>query len=247
LKFCSFLLYYKNINYPKEDLNQPPQKRSRTALPIPAEKAEDYYAFISSDKLLAFLICHCLSRNFLLWSCYSRKPLPNGEELTIQRVRCKICLKTHALIPTFLFGEVRHSNQTISFYVEQFIKQQTTIGKLFGDPKSPNSPEDISTLYRWFKRLIIRCRSLLPLLKQELINLIPQTDLTEFETIILGKNIDSPYHICRATWLLSEKLLEVSSELLQSEISLTPLTFLNYFCWQNTGNPLLAVLPPKPG
>ena len=197
--------------------------------------------------MLALLICPCQSRSFILWSCYARKPLPNGEELTIQRVRCKICLKTHALIPTFLFGQVRHSNQTISPYVGQFIEKQTTIGSLFNSPGSPKAPEDISTLYRWFKRLIIRCKKLLPLLKQELINLTPQTDLTELEAIILGKNIDSAYHICRATWLLSEKLLQVSSELLHSEISLTPLTFLNYFCWQNTGKPLLAVLPPKPG
>ncbi len=108
----------------------------------------------------------------------------------------------------------------------QFIKQQTTIGELFRSPTSPRAPQEISTLYRWFKRLIIRCKSLLPLLKKELLNLIPQTDLTELEAIILAKNIDSPYHICRASWLLSEKLLQVSSELLQSEISLTPLTFL---------------------
>jgi hypothetical protein len=197
--------------------------------------------------LLAFLICPCQSLRFILWSCYARKLLPNGGQLTIQRVRCKICLKTHALIPIFLFGQVRHSNQTISTYVEQFIEQQTTIGKLFNSPDSPEAPADIYTLYRWFKRLIVRCKSLLPLLKKELINLIPQTDLTEFEAIILSKNIDSPYHICRASWLLSEKLLEVSNELLQSETSRTPLTFLNYFCWQNTGKPLLAVLPPKPG
>lgn len=142
---------------------------------------------------------------------------------------------------------MRHSNQTISRYVEQFITKLTTIGKLFYSPTSPKAPQEIATLYRWFNRLTIRCKSLLPLLKQQLITLIPQTDLTELEAIILGKNIDSPYHICRASWLLSEKLLEVSSELLQSETSLTPLTFLNYFCWQNTGKPLLAVLPPKPG
>lgn len=207
----------------------------------------DYSVRISSNELLARLICPCQSRSFIFWGCYPRKLLPTGEQLTIQRVRCKNCLTTHALIPTFLFGQVRHTNATISYYVAQFIEKQTTIGTLFNSPNAPTAPEDISTLYRWFKRLIIKCKKLLPLLKQELINLIPQTDLKELETIILGKNMDSPYHICRASWLLSAKLLEVSSELLQSEISLTALTFLNYFCWQNTGKPLLAVLPPKPG
>jgi hypothetical protein len=147
--------------------------------------------------LLALLICPCQSRSFILWSCYARKPLPDGEELTIQRVRCKSCLTTHALIPSFLFGQLRHSNQTISRYVGQFIAKQTTIGKLFNSPSSPAVPKEIATLYRWFRRLIIRCKNLLPLLKQELIDLIPQTDLTELETIILGKNIDPGYHICR--------------------------------------------------
>jgi len=222
-------------------------KASPIIIFIAAEKVADYASLILSANLLARLICPCQSRRFILWSCYARKLLPTGEQLTMQRVRCKSCLTTHALIPTFLFGQVRHTNQAIGHYVGQFIEQQTTIGALFNSPSAPAAPKEIATLYRWFKRLIIRCKYLLPLLKQELLTLMPQTDLTELETIMLGKNMASPYHICRASWWLSAKLLAVCRELLQSEIALTPLTFLNYFCWQHSGRPLLAVLPPKPG
>lgn len=196
--------------------------------------------------LLICPVCKCTL--FTTWSKYTRKSLPGSELLLIQRVRCCNCEVTHALLPTFLFGKVRHTAETITCYVEQFIEEKATIPQLFSNPNSPQAPQEISTLYRWFKRLVFRCKTLLPLLKKELIELNPQTDLKQLEQIMLDKDMTSPNHICKTAWLLSDKLLLLCEKHLQSEnSSLTPLTFLNYFCWQKTGDLLLDVLPPEPG
>jgi hypothetical protein len=195
------------------------------------------------------LICPvCNSRVFTIWSKYTRSSLPGEKPLTIQRVRCSGCKVTHALLPTFLFGKIRYTDKTITPYVEQFIKDKITIAQLFKKSHSPVAPQEISTLYRWFKRIFHRCKTLLPLLKKELIELNPQTDLKQLETIMLDKDMTSPHYICNTAWLLAEMLLLVCSEQLQSQkCSLTTITFLNYFSWQNTGDMLLAVLPPEPG
>ena len=192
-------------------------------------------------------ICECGSKVFTLWGKYKRKILPKKHQLDIKRFRCSNCKTTHAILPTFLFGQVRHTKETIEPYVEQFIQKQTSINNLWTDSFNlPDAPQDISTLYRWFNRFITRSRNLLPLLKNELIQLAPQTNLKEFENIFLRQGMLSPHSVCKSAMLLSEKLLSETIQLLQIKSSLTPLTFLNYFCWQKTGKALLAPLPPKP-
>ena len=142
---------------------------------------------------------------------------------------------------------MRHTKETIEPYVEQFIKKQTSINQLWTDSYNlPEAPEDDTTLYRWFNRFIARCKTLLPLLKKELIQLDPKTNLKEFGDIFLGQGMLSPNSICNSAMFISENLLRESTQLLQMKSSLTPLTFLNYFCWQKTGKTLLAPLPPKP-
>jgi len=189
----------------------------------------------------------CGSKVFTLWGHYVRKILPKNQELKIQRLRCKICKTTHAILPTFLFGQVRHDDQTIEPYFQQFTQKQNSIkGCLAQGYDLPETPWDDSTLYIWLNRFISRCKTLLPLLKNELLQLAPKTNLKEFENIFLGQGMLSPNSICKSAMVLSEKLLSETSQLLQMKNSLTALTFLNYFCRQKTGQALLAPLPPKP-
>jgi len=192
-------------------------------------------------------ICKCDSTVFSLWGKYKRKILPKNNKLDIKRFRCSNCKTTHAILPTFLFGQVRHDDQTIEPYFQQFTQKQNSIkGCLAQSYNLPEIPWDDSTLYIWFNRFILRCKTLLPLLKNELLQLAPKTNLKEFENIFLKHGMLSPNSICKSAMVLSEKLLSETSQLLQMKSSLTALTFLNHFCWQKTGKALLAPLPPKP-
>ena len=189
--------------------------------------------------------CKCGAKVFILWGRYKRKLLPKVNELHIQRLRCSTCKKTHAVLPTFLFGQVRHDSETIEPYFQLFTQQQNSIKRFLAQSYDlPEAPEDDSTLYIWFKRFISRCKTLLPLLKKELMQLAPQTNLKESQNIFLRQAILSPHSVCKSAMVLSEKLLCESTQLLQVKSSLTPLTFLNYFCWQKTDKALLAPLPP---
>ena len=164
-----------------------------------------------------------------------------------KRFRCSNCKTTHAILPTFLFGQVRHSDETIAPYFQQFVQIQTSISQLWKDSFDlPDAPQDESTLYEWFNRFIARCKNLLPLLKNELLKLAPHTNLKEFESTLLKQGMLSPHSICKSVIFISEKILTETTLLLQMKNSLTPLTFINYFCWQKTGKALLAPLPPQP-
>ena len=214
---------------------------------IPAKNIKEYLDISFKRLVRNTFVCICGSEVFILWGKYKRKILPQNRELHIKRVRCTKCKKTHAILPTFLFGQVRHDNQTIAPYFQQFTQKQTSIMECLAQSYNlPEAPEDDTTLYRWFNRFIARCKTLLPLLKKELIQLDPKTNLKEFGDIFLGQGMLSPNSICNSAMFISENLLRESTQLLQMKSSLTPLTFLNYFCWQKTGKALLAPLPPKP-
>lgn len=196
----------------------------------------------------ALLICpKCFAKHFTFWGRYTRKLRPSYEEIEIKRVLCSDCLKTHSILPTFILEKTQHTIEVVSKYVDDFIEKPMTVSELRANiyPTS-GAPEDISTLYRWFKRIVVQCKCLLPMLKNKLMQLAPQTNLKELEKIILEKDINSDHHICKITWFISEKLLEVSNELLPTESSLTTFAFLNYFCWQKTGRSILAPLPCDP-
>jgi len=204
-----------------------------------AQNKEDYFILLSSkEKLKVHLICpDCNSCLFNPWSNYPRKSLPKNMIITIRRMRCSNCKVTHALVPAFLFGKIRHTNETIAPYVELFIEQETTISKISQHLSVPKAPEDISTLHRWFKRLSHQCKELLPLLKEEFKKRCPKN---KFKSII--KNTDANHCQIKDVYNMAEKLIHLSKQYDHQGRLLSPLIFLNYFYWQKTGQPLLAVL-----
>jgi len=212
---------------------------------LPVQNEEDYYDLLSSEeKLKTYLICpDCNSIVFIIWSRYTRESLPNNEIITIQRIRCSDCKVTHALIPAFLFGKIRHTNETIAPYVELFVAEETTIGQISRHLSAPQAPKEISTLYRWFKRLADQCKQLLPKLQQEIKKNIPKNN---FKSFIKDTHVDSANYQIQDIYSMAEQLIKLSQQCDHQGNLLSTLIFLNYFCWQKTGQPLLAVLKFSP-
>jgi hypothetical protein len=124
-----------------------------------------------------------------------------------------------------------------------------------------DGPRDPKTVYRWLQRLRSRLPVLLPRLKQQLVMLAPHVDLTPLKNLILAATtvleappaqtpapaaMLSPLALCQSSWWLSEQVLAVSAELLATTPDLTPVTCLNYFCWQQNGCALLSPLDKPP-
>jgi hypothetical protein len=122
-----------------------------------------------------------------------------------------------------------------------------------------DGPRDLKTLYRWLKRLRARLPLLLPQLKQELMRLASHTDLTPLKNFVLQAVPElpapttaappamlNPLALCQCSFWLSQQLLAVSRELLATTPDLTPVSFLNYVCWQQNRRALLSPLDKPP-
>ena len=192
---------------------------------------------------------------------YCRKPLPDQAILVIPRVRCKACGVTHAVIPAFLFAYVRYPTTTLATYVEQAARHsqppQTTWALGLAD-----GPESVETLYRWLRRLKARLRALLPALQNELLKLEPAFDLPALQESVLraqrsssapAKSSQSASSssmsiaaLCALSYWLSQYILQKAGEFLQAEATLSPVAFLNYFCWRKFGVALISPTQPRP-
>jgi hypothetical protein len=186
-------------------------------------------------------------RRLFFWGAYLRQILPDSETIRIQRIRCSTCLKTHALLPSFLFGQVRYTVETVSVYAQQ--AQHKSLAQVWQQTRGDN-PADLGTVYCWFRRLRQSLTKLLPLLKKELLSLSPEFDLAALEEVTLTQKVKpsslneqkatlDPLPLC--LWL-SRELLSVADELIGLRSDLSPLAFLNYFCWQKLKTTLLS--PP---
>jgi hypothetical protein len=206
---------------------------------VPTQNKKDYYILLASDeKLKLYLICpDCNSSIFISWSKYSRNSLPDEREIIIQRMRCCDCNVTHALLPAFLLGKIRHTNETIAPYIKQFVAQQTTISQLYKQPTDQQAPPELSTVYRWFKKLAHQCKQLLPLLQQQFNKCCPKSS---FKSMLKDTNANSNNYQIQDLYNIAEQLIKLSQQCDHQGNLFLPIIFLNYFCWQKTGQPLLG-------
>ena len=171
---------------------------------------------------------------------------------------CQICNVTHAVLPSFLLGQVHYSSHTLTTYFEQAVKHNLSAIQVWQRDLAAG-PRDPKTVYRWLQRLRSRLPILLPRLKQELLMLAPHLDLTPLKNFILGaaampegpeapSAMLDPVALCQSGFWLSQQLLAISGELLTVTSELGPVSLLNYFCWQKNGFALLSPLAkPPPG
>lgn len=207
------------------------------------------------------------SRVYFL-GAYWRQPLPELPPLWIPRVRCKNCRVTHAVLPAFLFAYMRYTTRTLTVYVEQAAHTSLSPIETWNQGLA-DGPENPETLYRWLRRLRPRLATLLPLLKSQLLTLNPAFDFSPLERFVLKFKKNSPQHVelkpspqsqtatpsappatlsmvalCALSYWLSQHLLQLAGELLQTPSALLPVAFLNYLAWQKIGVTLISP-PPK--
>jgi hypothetical protein len=114
-------------------------------------------------------------------------------------------------------GRVHYSLATVGPYFDRLATEPISIAAAWKTDTAAGFPLDLSTLYRWFKRLAIRLLLLLSLLEK---------------SFMLAK------HLLR----INHQLLRIPPHQ-----KLEPLGFLNFFAWQKIGQALLSPLPETLG
>lgn len=173
---------------------------------------------------------------------YVRSLLFANEQLKIRRVRCRECSCTHAVLPAFLLGQVRYPTATLTPYLELAHTESLNPVAVWQLSKA-DGPADLSTLYRWLRRLRGRLTALLPFLHEELLELAPETILKASSKPLPQL---STMALCEFSWWFSEQLLTLTDQLLQHTVKMSPVAFLNYLCWRKTGVTLLSSLANPP-
>jgi len=217
------------------------------------------------------LILLCGHIRYIRWGTYGRKPRPNGIEIRIQRFFCLVCHHTCSVLPAFLLGHVHYTTTTVAPYVDYIAAHQSaSIAQAWAQDPANGFPLDLATLYRWFKRLAFRCTFLITMLEKEVLDLAPETDLAALEKLIVQRAAirqrllatPSPadttsvtasaltlHVLCQSSLELTRKLLRRVGKLRRTpqdaRVAGPPLAFLNFFCWQKTGQALLSSLPQK--
>lgn len=174
---------------------------------------------------------------------YCRRLLPEGKVYRVRRLCCLKCGCTHSVLPACVFGRVHYPEQTLAPYLQHKAGSAAAIWQ----NRVSDGPKDVTTLYRWLRRLKARLQTLIPLLQQTLLELAPDTNLETYQTTVL-KSTSPPgtMALCQPGWWLTQQLLAVTAQLKQQPCGLSELAFLNYFSWQRTGQSLLAPVANAP-
>jgi hypothetical protein len=214
------------------------------------------------------LILLCGHSLYIRWGTYGRKPRPQGIEIRIQRFFCSVCHRTCSALPAFLLGHVHYTATTVAPYVDYMAAHPSaSIAKAWAHDPADGFPLDLATLYRWFARLAFRLTFLLVMLEKELLDLAPETALGALEKLIVQRatirprdaRLTSPadptcatastltlHALCQSSSRLARQLLRRVGKLRRTLPCVPPLLFLNFFCWQKTGQALFSPLPQKP-
>lgn len=146
------------------------------------------------------------------------------------------------MLPAFLPGKVRYGAQTLTPYLE-LIESRSQNPVQVWQQNLADGPEDVSTLYRWFRRLKTSLTTLLPLLSEKLIELAPNSEIEPYQTAVLKTSGElTTLALCQLSFWLAQQILTVSGQLLEQTPHLSIIAFLNYLYWQKTGRCLLS--PP---
>jgi hypothetical protein len=158
---------------------------------------------------------------------------------------------------------MRYTTRTLLVYVEQAANNSLSPIETWNQGLA-DGPQNSETLYRWLRRLRPRLATLLPLLKSQLLTLNPAVDFSPLECVILKFKKASPQPVAQnqpatpssppttlsivalgaISYWLSQHILQLAGDLLQTPSLLSPVAFLNYFAWQKIGVTLISP-PPK--
>lgn len=183
-----------------------------------------------------YLTCcpYCRHDRLIRWGYYQRQGNPLVNAIRIQRVRCKKCGRTSAVLPSFLLAyrsfAVAAAQQLLMTYINHPNDWHQALQLMI----------ELSTAYRWLRRLSQQANRSLADIRTALLNLKPEYPL--------NKHINGKLASLTSTRELLIRFITLSQQLLQAAIRLNsnkqPLStnlfcFLNYFLASQTGKALL--------
>jgi hypothetical protein len=92
------------------------------------------------------------------------------------------------VLPAFLLGHAHYTTTTVAPYLDYIATHKSvSIAAAWAHDPADGFPLDLTTLYRWFKRLAFRLTFLLVMLEKELLDLVPETQLAAMEKLIVKR------------------------------------------------------------
>lgn len=176
----------------------------------------------------------CGHDHLIRWGYYKRYTLPLPGVIRIQRIRCMNCGHTTNVLPSFLLVHKSYQVSELQELVFQVIKQPMDW------KKSPDIVIDLSTAYRWLRRLKQQAIQSLPTIRKILLTIKPDhpvMDATDVQpeplvaiNVILKRFLSLAKQLFTAARCLVDTHAPENGDLF---------CFLNHFLAKETGNALL--------
>lgn len=170
------------------------------------------------------------------WGYYTRRGLPELQEIRIQRIRCKHCGRTTNVLPAFLLAQKSYSVYTSEHLLNLVLNNRHNWKERF------ELSLDISTAYRWLRYFRKQIIDSLPHIRKTLIELKHDIFFRD-ETDGIPLRFTSDH-------ILFNRFLKISNALFTEAVHLVGkkshqkrdlFCFLNFFLYQQTEKPLLIV------
>lgn len=183
-----------------------------------------------------YLTCcpYCRHDRLIRWGYYQRQGKPLLNAIRIQRVRCKKCGRTSGVLPSFLLAyrsfAVAAAEQLLITYINHPDDWQQALKLMI----------ELSTAYRWLRRLSQQANRSLADIRTALLNLKPDYPLNKQ---IKGQpaSLTSHRELLIRFVTLSQQLFQAAVRLNSNKqpLSTNSFCFLNYFLAIQTGTALL--------
>ena len=176
----------------------------------------------------------CGHDHLIRWGYYKRYTLPLPGVIRVQRIRCMNCGHTTNVLPSFLLAHKSYQVSELQELVLQVIKQPMDW------KKSPDIVIDLSTAYRWLRRLKQQALQSLPTIRTKLLRIKPDHPVMD------ATNVQS--EPLTATHVILKRFLSLTRQLFTAALCLVDkngpenadlFCFLNHFLAKETGSALL--------
>lgn len=200
-----------------------------------SEHIKHYVALLAQRYDLYLRCCpYCRHHHLIRWGYYQRQGKPLVNTIAIQRVRCKRCGRTTNVLPSFLLAyrsfAVRAAEQLVTTYINHPDDW----------PQALKLMIELSTAYRWLRRLSQQANRSLADIRKALVQLKPHDPLIQPLKGPAGAVI-SQRDPLQQFIRLAQQLFQAAVRLIDPQTSDRSelFCFLNYFLATQTGQALL--------
>ena len=143
------------------------------------QDVKDYLKnFLYANKIGLPSLCPCCGEPSLIrWGYYCRQGFCKEGQIRIQRVRCKTCLKTSSILPSFLLPYKRVPLSILQNLILEYTCTEESLSGVWA--QTPDAPACLTTLQRWITVLVQAISCWIPLIFREILSLNPSSPVTE--------------------------------------------------------------------